>query len=86
MKSYDTREPMLKAKEMGIEAYPREQHAKKQNLNQLLGKYDDGSRDVFFCLAVNMLDVIDLTAVLSVADQSTDALTRKEKPLLLKSS
>ncbi len=70
---------MLKAKEMGIEAYLREQRAKKQILNRLLREYDDGNKDVFFCLAVNMLDMNDLTVILSFADQSTDGLTRKEK-------
>ncbi len=70
---------MLKAKGMGIEAYLREQRAKKQILNQLLGKYDNGSKDVFFCLAVNMLDVNDLTEILSIADQNTVGLAQREK-------
>ncbi len=70
---------MLKAKEMGIEAYLKEQRAKKEILNRLLDHYDDGSKDVFFCLAVNMLDVDDLTEVLSIADRNTVGQTRREK-------
>ncbi len=70
---------MLKAKEMGIESYLKEQRAKKDILNRLLENYDDGNRDVFFCLAVNMLEVNDLTEALSIADHNTVGLTRREK-------
>ena len=75
---------IMKAKEMGIEAYLEEQQAKKTSLNRLLEDYDDGSKDVFFCLAVNMLDVVDLYTVLSAADQRTENLTRKEKAAFMK--
>ncbi len=70
---------MLKAKEMGIGAYLGEQRAKKEILNHLLGEYDDGSRDMFFCLAVNMLEDKDLEAILAGADQDSVGLPRREK-------
>lgn len=70
---------LAKAKKIGIEAYLEEQRAKKKILDRLLTEYDDGRRDVFFCLAVNMLEVEDLTAFLDHADRETDRMTRQEK-------
>ncbi len=70
---------MAKAKEIGIEAYLAEQREKKIILTRLLNEYDDGSRDVFFCLAVNMLGVEDLRSVLSQADLETGNLSRHDK-------
>ncbi|MCR4903803.1 MAG: DUF3795 domain-containing protein [Butyrivibrio sp.] len=62
---------LAKAKEIGIEAYLEEQHKKKKILNHLLEDYDDGSKDVFFCLAVNMMEVDDLSTIIQDADQKT---------------
>ncbi len=59
---------LAKAKEFGIETYLAEQREKKTILNQLLKDYDDGGRDVFFCLAVNMLSTDDLRLVLEQAE------------------
>ncbi len=70
---------LAKAKEMGIEAYLDEQKAKKKILDRLLTEYDDGRRDVFFCLAVNMLEVDDLAAVMEQADRETGRMARREK-------
>ncbi len=70
---------MANAGRIGIDAYREEQRTKKKILNRLLGDYDDGRRDVFFCLAVNMLKTEDLTAVLDHADQETDGLSKREK-------
>ena len=70
---------LAKAKEMGIEAYLEEQRAKKKILERLLSEYDDGTKDVFFCLAVNMLAVDDLTAVLDHAAQKAKAMQRRGK-------
>lgn len=70
---------LAKAKKIGIEAYLEEQRAKKKILDRLLTEYDDGRRDVFFCLAVNMLEVEDLTAILDHANRETDRMTRQKK-------
>ena len=70
---------MAKAKEMGIEAYLAEQRAKKEILTRFLEDYDDGTKKVFFCLAVNMLEVEDLRGVLSQADSETINLSRHDK-------
>lgn len=59
---------MLKAKEMGIEAYLAEQRAKKVLLTRMLDEYNDGFRDVFFCLAANMLELSDLEIIIKQAD------------------
>lgn len=74
---------MAKAKEIGIEAYLAEQRAKKGILNRLLEEYDDGGRDVFFCLAVNMLSLDDLRAVLVKADQETVGMAKHEKAVFI---
>ena len=55
---------MEKAKQIGIEVYREEQQKKKRILDRLLEGYDDGQRDVFFCLAVNLLELSDLKGVL----------------------
>ncbi len=70
---------LAKAKEIGIEAYLAEQREKKEILTRLLDEYDDGGRDVFFCLAVNMLEVENLRSVLSQADLETENLSRHDK-------
>ena len=70
---------MAKAKEIGIDAYLAKQREKKTILTRLLRDYDDGRHDVFFCLAVNMLDIKDLKSVLKTVDQKTSGMTQQEK-------
>ena len=70
---------MQKAKEMGIEAYLAEQSAKKALLTRMLEECDDSHHDVFFCLAVNMLDVVDLESVLKQADRECIDMPTREK-------
>lgn len=70
---------LLKAKEMGIDAYLDEQRKKQRILHRLLDDYDDGRRDVFFCLAVNMLEVPDLQETLKDADLKTAGMSLEEK-------
>ena len=52
----------------GIDAYLDEQRKKKALLDRMLNEYDDGFHDVFFCLAVNMLDADALEKVIGQAD------------------
>lgn len=59
---------LMKAKQVGNEAYLDEQREKKKILTRLLQDYDDGRRDVFYCLAVNMLEVLDLKEAMEAAD------------------
>ena len=49
-------------------------------LNEFLEKYDNSHRDVFFCLAVNLMDVDDLKLVLN---QASD-LVENEKSDIVK--
>ncbi len=70
---------MTKAKEIGIEAYLAEQRAKKELLTRFLKDYDDGTKDVFFCLAVNMLEVEDLQNTLSLVDSQSHGLSIHDK-------
>jgi hypothetical protein len=60
-----------KAKRIGIEKYHEEQLEKIDILNEFLEKYDNGHRDVFFCLAVNMMDIDDLKIILNKACELT---------------
>lgn len=70
---------MIKAKTMGIEKYHEEQLAKKEILDTLLRDYDNGRRNVFFCLAVNLLDIGDLKVILEKADESTRKMGLNDK-------
>ena len=46
--------------------------AKAALLHQLLDEFDDGRRDVFFCLAANMLLLEDLTAAVEKISAQTE--------------
>ncbi len=70
---------LMKAREFGIDAYLREQRAKADVLHQLLEEYDDGSKDVFFCLAVNMLPLIELRKLMKEAAAETAGKKKEEK-------
>jgi hypothetical protein len=77
------KQDMSKAKEIGIEAYLVEQREKKKILTRLLDEYDDGSKDVFFCLAVNMMEVDDLQSVMDQADKQMGNTSIREKTALI---
>ncbi len=70
---------MLKAKEIGIDMYLAELQKKRDILKHLLFKYDDGSKDVFFCLAVNMIELGDLEKIVKQADESFYNMTTPDK-------
>jgi len=53
-----------KAKEIGIDAYTKEQVEKVEILNCLFEKYNAGRQKSFFCLAVNLLDIKDIRAIM----------------------
>jgi phosphoglycerate dehydrogenase-like enzyme len=53
-------------------------------LNRLLSEYDDGRKDVFFCLAVNLMELDDLYAVLAEADSVTIEMPLSEKAAIMK--
>lgn len=53
---------LKRAKEIGIDAYNREQMEKKRILAHLLANYNDGRRKNFFCVAVNLLELSELRA------------------------
>lgn len=75
---------MEKAKTIGIENYREEQRVKKGILDRLLNEYDNGHRDVFLCLAVNLMEVDDLKKVLDEADKSTRDMNLAEKSDFMK--
>ncbi|WP_458453996.1 DUF3795 domain-containing protein [Methanobrevibacter sp.] len=77
---------MEKAKAMGIENYRAEQRVKKGILDKLLKEYDNSNMDVFFCLAVNLMEVDDLKRILDEADGLTKNMNLDEKSSFMKDS
>lgn len=75
---------MEKAKTIGIENYQAEQRVKKGILDRLLKEYDKGNMDVFFCLAVNLMEVDDLKEVLDEASELTENMNLAEKSSFMK--
>lgn len=73
---------MEKAKRIGIDAYHGEQRAKAKLLHKLLENYDDGQRDVFYCLAVNMLEVGDIETAIDRAEASAAFVAASGKAAL----
>lgn len=70
---------MAKAKRIGIENYLAGQKEKQLILHRLLTEYDDGHREMFFCLAVNLMETDDLYAALESTDRETVNMTVTEK-------
>lgn len=67
-----------RAKTIGISRYNEEQQEKVRILNLLLGRYNDGRRKTFFCLAVNLLPLSELKAAVSQLNDLED-LSLKER-------
>lgn len=61
-----------KAKNIGIDAYTKEQTEKVDILNCLLDNYNAGRQKTFFCIAVNLLEIQDIRTVMSYLISNTD--------------
>lgn len=70
---------LVKAREIGIEAYREEQKSKRAILDRLLEHYDDGSKDVFYCLSCNLLPLNDLQEILSQVESDAADLPLSER-------
>ena len=71
---------MEKAKRIGMKAYAAELDAKIAILEELLKNYNDGRRKNFYCIAVNLLELADVSAIMSQIENETDPQTPvKEK-------
>lgn len=73
-----------KAKKIGIEKYHEEQLIKVEILEKLLKGYDNGQRDIFFCLAVNLMDIDDLNSVIDDANNFDEDMGLNDKSDLIK--
>lgn len=62
---------LARAAEIGIDAYNEEQRQKSEILQFLLENFNDGRRKAFFCLAVNLLDLVDLELLMNQIDSLT---------------
>ena len=71
------------AKNTGITAYMNILNQKVAILNSLLNNYNDGQQKSFFCIAVNLLDLQDISEVMTqLAEQTISNSTIKEKSQL----
>ena len=71
---------MKKARNNGIDAYKTELNVKIKVLEKLLADYNDGRRKSFYCLAVNLLELVDIHAVMEQLVNDADLHgTAKEK-------
>ncbi len=70
-----------RAREIGINAYNKEQTRKSEILHTLLAEYNDGRKKTFFCLAVNLLPLPQIEEVMDqVANNpSLCVVTLKDK-------
>ena len=74
---------MKKAKEIGIEAYKVELNLKIKVLEDLLTNYNDGRRKSFYCLAINLLNLVDIEIVMGQIRNDTDPqATIKENAMI----
>ncbi len=72
---------LQRAAEIGIENYNAEQKEKAEILHRLLADYNDGRKKNFFCLAVNLLPMSEISAVMDqiAVDEAVSNMVQKEK-------
>ena len=70
-----------RAREIGIDAYDKEQTRKSEILHTLLAEYNDGRRKSFYCVAVNLLPLTRIEKIMEqIANQpALDTLPMKIK-------
>lgn len=74
---------LQKAQRIGIPAYNAEQVKKGEILAHLLERYNDGRKKTLFCLAVNLLELDELTKAVRRADSETAEMPLKERAAFL---
>lgn len=62
---------LKKLNRIGIEEYKKELEEKIKILNLLLNKYNDGRKKSFYCLAVNLLELIDINEIILKLNEKT---------------
>ncbi|PKM50971.1 MAG: hypothetical protein CVV02_08525 [Firmicutes bacterium HGW-Firmicutes-7] len=74
-----------KVQKIGIDSYQSELNKKIEILKYLLENYNDGRRKSFFCIAVNLLELQDVTSVVEqiANEKELEKLTLKEKATLV---
>ena len=74
-----------KAQRIGLSAYNAEQEEKRRILDFLLLNYNDGRRKTLFCIAVNLLEIVELQEVLRQIEVDKDFHSKelKEKSALV---
>lgn len=85
--SFITHQHMLKdakkAKDIGIEAYQSEQQEKVKILQWLLENCNDGRRKNIFCIAINLLDIIDIRKIMvRLHEEANEMMSIKEKAII----
>lgn len=76
---------MQKTQQVGIDNYNAEQVKKMKSLDNLLNQYNDGRKKTLFCVAVNLLELDELTAIIEQAELRTQGMPVKEKSAFISS-
>ncbi|MDY4707078.1 MAG: DUF3795 domain-containing protein [Candidatus Treponema excrementipullorum] len=76
---------LAKARQIGIEAYNREQQEKIAILNYLLTDFNDGRKKTLYCVAVNLLELQDIQSVMEQisTEKNIDTMSIQEKSALV---
>ena len=61
-----------KAQKIGVEAYNQEQKEKIEILRYLLANFNDGRKKNFFCVAVNLMELLELQEGLQEINEKED--------------
>jgi len=70
---------MHKAIDHGIEQYQAELNEKILFLEYLISNFNDGRKKNFYCIAVNLLDLVDLNDIKEHIEKCDDAIPQNEK-------
>lgn len=70
---------MEKLQRIWEEAFIQEQQEKRQILDKLLAKYNNGRKKTLFCLAVNLMGLLRLKEIMVQADREYSGLPLKER-------
>ena len=73
-----------RAREVGLDAYIDELHAKRAILDQLLTNYNDGRRKTFYCAAVYLLPLEDLQSVVAKLEDQPECSVKERAAVAVK--
>lgn len=72
---------LKRAKEIGPEAYGKEQAEKAAILDRLLAEYNDGRRKTLYCVGVNLLPLPALRELMARLEREAEGRSPREKAI-----